>query len=105
MNWTFLQVAANFATIAGALASWRVGSALAIPAPDALRLRTQVDRLLDEQYILTRVVFPDNYDRLTLVNRHRAISALGRYVMIHILRLMVSHSCCIQSRESHQGLS
>jgi ABC-type transporter lipoprotein component MlaA len=91
-SWTFLQVAANFATIADTLASWGVGSALAIPAYDAIRLRTQVDRLLDEQYILTRVVFPDNYNRLTLVDRHRVISALGRYVFISILCPTVAHS-------------
>jgi hypothetical protein len=90
-NWTFLQVAANLATIADALASWRVGSALAIPAYDALGLHAQVGRLLDEQYILTKVVFPDNYDRLTLADRHRAISALGRYVLTPILCSTVSH--------------
>jgi hypothetical protein len=91
-GWTFLQVAANFATIADALASWRVGSTLAIPAYDALRLRTQVDRLLDEQYILTKVVFPDNYDRLTLADRHRAISALGGCVLAPTVCSMLSHS-------------
>jgi hypothetical protein len=80
-NWTFLQVAANFATIANTLASWDVGSVLAIPAYDAIRLRTQVNRLRDEQYILTRVVFPDNYNRLTIADRHRVISALGRCVL------------------------
>jgi hypothetical protein len=90
-SWTFLQVAANFATIVDVLAAWRVGSALAIPAYDALRLRTQVDRLLDEQNILTKVVFPDNYDRLTIADRHRAISALGRCVLAPILCSMVSH--------------
>jgi hypothetical protein len=100
-NWTFLQVAANFTTIADTLASWGVGSALAIPAYDAIRLRTQVDRLLDEQYILTRVLFPDNYSRLTLADRHRIISALGRYVLIAILCLMVTHSHSIQSGGSH----
>jgi hypothetical protein len=90
-NWTFLQVATNFATVSDTLASWSVGSALAIPAYAFIRLRPQVDRLLNEQYILTRVVFPDNYNRLTLADRHRVISALGRYVLISILRLMVAH--------------
>jgi hypothetical protein len=90
-NWTFLQVAANFATIADALASWRVGSALAIQAYAFIRLRPQVDRLLDEQYILARVVFPDNYNRLTLADRHRVISALGRCVLTPSLCPMVSH--------------
>jgi hypothetical protein len=80
-NWTFLQVAANFATIANALALRRMGSALVIPAYKAIHLHTQVDRLLNVQYMLTKVVFPDNYDRLTLADRHRAISALGRCVL------------------------
>jgi hypothetical protein len=80
-NWTFLQVAANFATIADALASWGVGSALAIPAYAFIRLRPQVEKLLDVQSILTKVVFPDNYSRLTLADRHRVISALGRCVL------------------------
>ena len=91
-SWAVLQVAANFATIADALASWRVGSALAIPAYDMLRLRPQVDRLLDEQYILTKVVFPDNYNRLSLLDRHRAIIAMRRYVLTSIRCSMVSHS-------------
>jgi hypothetical protein len=90
-NWTFLQVAANFATIVNVLAAWRVGSALAIPAYDTLYLRTQVDMLLDEQYILTKIVFPDNYDCLTLADRHRAISALGGCVLAPTLCLIVSY--------------
>ena len=97
-NWTFLQVAANFATIADALASWRVGSALAIPAYDALRLRAQVDRLLDEQYIFTKVIFPDNYTRLSPANRDRAISAIRRCVVPPIVCPMVSHTRCTQAR-------
>ena len=94
MTWTFLQVAANFATIADTLVSWRVGSALAVPAYDTLRLRNQVDRLRDKQYILTKVVFPDNYDRLTLSDRHQAIGALSRCVLTPIAcsMMVVSHS-------------
>ena len=91
-NWTFLQVAANFATIADALASWRVGSALTIPAYNTLRLRTQVDRLRDEQYILTNVVWEDNYLRLSPENRDQAIIAIRRYVLTPIGCSTVSHS-------------
>jgi hypothetical protein len=93
-DWNFLQVAANFATIADALASWGVGSALAIPAYAFIRLRPQVDRLLDEQYILARVVFPENYTRLTLADRHRVINALGRCVLTpHSMSDGFSFSC------------
>jgi hypothetical protein len=91
-SWTILQAAANFATIADALASWHVGSALAIPAYDALRLRTQVDRLLDEQYILRRVIFPENYPHLSDARRERVTNGMNRYVLTPIVCSMVSHS-------------
>ena len=79
-NWAFLQVVANVATVANALASWRVVSALATPAYDALSLRTLVDRLRDEQYILVNVVWEDNYRRLNPASRDRAMIAIRRYV-------------------------
>jgi hypothetical protein len=79
-NWaTLLGAGSNIVTIAKtAVASWPVASTFATRAYDALRLRTQVDRLRDEQYILINVVWEDNYLRLSPANRDRAIIAIRR---------------------------
>jgi hypothetical protein len=63
-----------------AVASWPMASALATRAYDALRLRTQVDRLRDEQYTLVNVVWEDNYLLLSPARRDRAMIAIRRYV-------------------------
>jgi hypothetical protein len=90
---TWLQAAANIATIAASLASWRglVGLALAVIAwvavrrhwrevHEALHLSVQMGRLQHEQFILVNVVFPDNYLRLSPVIRNRATSFIHRYI-------------------------
>jgi hypothetical protein len=94
-NWTWLQGAANIATIATSLASWRglVGLALAILVwvavrrrrdwyriHDALHLGTQMSRLQHEQFIFANTVFPDNYLRMSPAVRDRATRAIHGYV-------------------------
>jgi hypothetical protein len=95
-NWTWLQGAADIATIASSLASWRglVGLALAVTAwvavdwrkiHDALHLGTQISRLRDEQYNLADDIFPDNYLRMSPAHRDRAINAIHGYVLTPIV--------------------
>jgi hypothetical protein len=79
-NWAaLLGAGSSIVTIARtAVASWPVASTLATKTYDALRLRTQVDRLRDEQYILVNVVWEDNYLCLSPARRDRAIIAIRR---------------------------
>jgi hypothetical protein len=92
-NWTWLQGAADIATITTSLASWRalVGLALAVIAwvvidwrkvHDVLHLGTQINRLQHDQFVLSSAVFPDNYLRLGLAIRNRATRAIHAYVSI-----------------------
>jgi hypothetical protein len=83
-NWaTLLGAGSSIVTMANsAVASWPVASALATRAYDVLRLRTQVDRLRDEQYILVNVIWEDNYLRLSRANRDLAIIAIRMYVLV-----------------------
>jgi hypothetical protein len=86
-NWTtLLGAGSSIVTIANsAVASWPVASAFATSAYDALRLRTQVDRLRDEQYILVNVVWEDNYLLLSPARRARAMIAIRRYVLVTLI--------------------
>jgi hypothetical protein len=83
-NWpTLLGAGSSLVTIANsAVASWPMTSALATRAYDAFRLRTQVDRLRDEQYILINVVWEDNYLRLSPASRNLTMIAIHRYVLV-----------------------
>jgi hypothetical protein len=77
-----------------------VASSLATTrAYDALRLRTQVDRLRDERYSLVYVVWEDNYLLLSPARRDRAIIAICRYVLVTLIVCSTnSYSCPIQAR-------
>jgi hypothetical protein len=89
-----LGAGSSIATMANSVvASWPVASSLATRAYDALRLRTQVDRLRDEQYSLVNVVWEDNYLLLSPARRDRAIIAICRYVLVTLVACsMNSHS-------------
>jgi hypothetical protein len=81
-----LGAGSSIVTMANSVvASWPVASSLATRAYDALRLRTQVDRLRDEQYSLIDVVWEDNYLLLSPARRARAIIAIRRYVLITLI--------------------
>jgi hypothetical protein len=92
-NWTWLQGAADIATIITSLVSWHgfVGLALAVIAwvvidwrkvRNALHLGTQINRLQHDQFVLSSAVFPDNYLRLSPAIRNRATNAIHGYVSI-----------------------
>ena len=90
---TFLGAGSSVVTMANsAVASWPAASALATKTYDALRLRTRVDRLRDEQYILINVVWEDNYLRLSPENRDQAIITIRRYDLSPIVYSIISHS-------------
>jgi hypothetical protein len=92
-NWvTLLGAASNITTIVNSLvASWRAGSALAITAYDDIHLRTLVNRLLDEGYILRKVLYPDNYPHLSDENREWVKTTMDRYALTPSVCSMVSH--------------
>jgi hypothetical protein len=79
----FLGAGSSITTMANSVvASWPMASSLATRAYDALRLRTQVDRLRDVQDILFNVVWEDNYLLLSPARRGQAMIAIRRYVLV-----------------------
>jgi hypothetical protein len=96
-NWTWLQRAADIATIATSLVSWRgfVALALAIIAWAVIDWRkvysalpnplgTQMNRLQHEQFTLINVTFPDNYLRLSSAGQDRATNAINRCFVLSL---------------------